>query len=177
MKNVDEIRSRIQLLLEQELERRVKESSRRIPRLCVHYYKHFLDTQREISGEPNPFYNRIVRDHDELAHGMLDLCLYGSENPGEWSGDMCETEKDAEACPHFEPILSKEKIELDFETILVDKKRLEEELPNVFELAWVIDFVEAPVKMSWWAQLCRVFRRRPSVVTSDLLNLLPPKKP
>lgn len=173
MKTENEIRSRIQTLVKRELDFRIQESLKREPRYCVHYYKHFLDTRREISGEVNPYYNRIVRnDEGDLAHEVFGLCLYGSENPGEWSGNMCETTKDALECPHFEPVLNKAKIEVAYETLLTDLNRLEEELPQVFELLWVIDAVELPRKASWLDRLLGFFRaRRPKQKNLGLLTI------
>ena len=184
MKHEDEIEARIRLLLAEALERKVTEATRRLPCLCRHNHQHPLDTRRQVEGEPNPNFNRIT-DHDlEPVVQTIGLCMLGAGNPEEWKGDICEDPIDAQRCPYFDPVLSKEAIWKDFQGMLQDDQRLRLELPEVYGLLWALDGYTSSLKLPWWKKLWFWFLRvrvEPLAVENvDPMRLLPalePKKP
>ena len=90
MKSQIEVESRLKGLLCQELDRRVAESTRRLPKMCQHNYRHPLDHRKTVDGIPNPDHNRIAKHGLPVAQTM-GLCMLGSaEDPHSWRGDICE---------------------------------------------------------------------------------------
>ena len=143
MKTEDEIQDRIRQLLAEEFARRLEEASERLPHRCVHNHRQPLDNRRHIDGEPNPGYNRIAH-HGLPVVQTIGLCMYGSNNPEEWNGTICEEPIDAQRCPLFEPTLSKDDLNKEYEEHLKDSVWVREHLPEVNGLLWAISSESLP---------------------------------
>ena len=164
-------------MLVQELDQRVARASKRLPVLCVHNYRHALDSRKTVDGEPNEMYNRIsVDDEGTPVDRTLGLCMLDADSPEDWRGNICEDPIDAQRCPYFKPTVTKEIILADFELQLSTPGGLVEHLPAAAELLWVLDETKAP-RLPWWKRLwywiLRIRVETPSVV-KDPLGLLPP---
>lgn len=134
MKSETEISERVRDLLVAELRRRVQESTRKLPVRCKHNHRHPLDARRTVDGEPNSTYNQITD-----SKRTIGLCMYGAEDPTEWPGNICEDEIDAMRCPYFDPVKTEEEIVDEFQQSIKDPEWLQENLPGIYELRWVLD--------------------------------------
>jgi len=177
VRSESEIRKRVRALLVKELDQRVELATKRLPHLCVHNHRHNLDARKTVDGEPNEMYNRIaVDDEGTPVDRTLGLCMVDALTPEDWRGDICEDPIDAQRCPLFEPVTSKDDILVDFEIQLSTPGGLEKRLPAAAELLWVIEETRVP-SLPWWKQLWYWLLRiriEPPAVVKDPLGLLPP---
>lgn len=158
MRSEEEVQDRIRYLLTQELDRRVADAQARLPHKCRHNYRHPLDVRRNVMGEPNDQYNRIT---DARHLPMLGLCMLGAEDPTEWQGNICEDPIDAQRCPFFNPIDTKESLSLEFQQQIKDLDWLTANMPEVAGLLWALGSTVLP-QLPWWKLLWfRFLRIRP----------------
>jgi len=135
-----------------------------------------LDSRKTVDGEPNEMYNRVSADDEGTpVDRTLGLCMLNAESPEDWGGNICEDPIDAQRCPYFEPVLTKDEILTDFEVMLSNPGELEERLPAAAELLWAIEETEVP-SLPWWKRLwfwlLRI-RIEPPASAKDPLGLLP----
>jgi hypothetical protein len=153
LKNPDEIRDRIRGLLAHELELRLEETRKRLPHLCTHNHRQPTDSRKRVDGLANPAYNRIG------PHGStVGLCMLGAESPEDWQGTICEDPIDAQRCPYFNPVRSREAVSKEFLAQLQDPEWVVAEMPRVAELLWVLDAVQA-IKIPFWKRWFLRLRR------------------
>lgn len=176
MKSEDDIEARVRFLLVQELDRRVAEASRRLPHLCVHNHKQPLDTRRHVEGEPNETFNR-VSDHRGLpVIQTMGLCMLGADNPEQWNGTICEDPIDAQKCPVFSPLQTKETLDLGFRRDVNDMVWVGAHMPELYGLLWALDRGTQHMALPWWKRLWyRVLKIRVDPVSSShsAMKLLP----
>lgn len=168
MKSSNEIETRIRQKLGEELDRRLKLAGSRLPSHCVHNRRHSLDSRKHVDGEPNSAYNTI----DTHRGQTIGLCMLGSEDPESWDGTICEDPVDAQRCPYFVSLQTKEGVIKEFYEQIADVTWLEQSLPEVASLAWVL---ESSVKISWWTKVKAAFLKvkiEPQT-RADLTKLLP----
>lgn len=144
-----DVQNRIRALVIQELDCRIKEASSRLPHLCVHNYRHPLDDRKIVDGDPNESYNRITIDAGIPVSRVLGLCMQGQSNPEEWGGNICEDPVDAQRCPLFEPVRTKSNILIEFDEQLNTPGWVEDNLPAVAALLWVMGKM-IPTPLPWW---------------------------
>lgn len=171
MRQEREIKERVRGLLVNELNRRVRESTLRLPYKCTYNVVHPLDVRKTVGGEPNPNYNHI---RPRLGNQALGLCFYGAENLEEWPGNVCDEPIDAKRCPYFTPMVSKEDILAKFREDLGDASWLQENLPEVAGLLWVLELADPP-RLPWWKKWWfRFLRIRVEPISSvyDLQSLI-----
>jgi hypothetical protein len=124
----------------------------------VHNYRHPLDTRRQADGEPNESFNRIVDRQSLPVSQTMGLCMLGGQSPEEWSGTICEDPIDAQRCPDFVPTQTHDEILAEFLTQVRDVAWLEESMPEVAALLWVLE--EKPAfRLPWWKRLWFKMRR------------------
>lgn len=152
MRSDTAIRKRIRSLLASELDRRVKEASLRRPHLCVFNHRQPLDVRKTTDGDVNDNYNRVTSRPWEPVGYTLGLCMYGQSDPDAWGGNICEDDIDAQRCPLFEPVKTKEEILGEFLDHLKTPGWVESNLPSVTELLWVLQESELP-EVPWWKRL------------------------
>jgi len=178
MKNEEDIRSRVRELLGEELDRRTAEASERLPRRCVHNYRHPLDQRKQVSGEPNESYNRITDNKGLPVLQTIGLCMVGSDNPEEWGGTICEEPLDAKRCPIFNPLKSKHELLQEFEEQLRDQDWVRVNLAEVHALLWVLEEFKS-LTLPWWKKfLFKLLRIKiePVVPSLDPSKLLGPSE-
>lgn len=152
MKSESEIRSRLNALVLQELDRRVQEATTRLPWLCTHNHQQLLDNRKSVEGVPNENYNRIVpRSHLPVAQ-TIGLCMLGASNPEEWPGDICDEPIDALRCPYFNPKRTKQDILAEYQQQMNDLKWVEVHMPEAFGLMWALEAM-AQTSLPWWKRV------------------------
>lgn len=170
MKTQADIRSRARHLLTVELDRRVSLAEQRLPGHCVHNYRHPVDVRKKVDGEVNENYNRIALP---VIQQSIGLCTLGMEKPEEWNGTICEDPIDAQRCPYFTSKVSKDDIQKDFDSEVNDLGWLQQNLPEVYGLLWVLS---EPVTIPLWKKLWFfLLRIRTEPLKERPVNLLPEK--
>jgi hypothetical protein len=178
MKTQIEIEDRVRFLLAEALDAQVAEASKRLPRLCRHNRQNPLDTRRQVHGENNPGYNRISVGQGEAVTQTIGLCMLGSDDPEVWGGTICEDDIDAQKCPLFEPILSKQHILTELGHVLQSPQQLREKYPEIYGLVWTLDDAR-PLEIPWWKRLWfKMLRIRVEPIrdTRGYVGLLPAKE-
>lgn len=153
MRTVTEIHDRIRGLLFEELQRRAARAERRLPDRCVHHRLHPLDSRPLVEGEPNDTRNRVTQAPGLPVSQTIGLCMHGAEDPESWPGDLCEDVIDAQRCPKFTPIQSKEQILAEFKQQLDDPEWIRANMPEVYALLWVLDTQSSYSQIPWWVRL------------------------
>ena len=142
MKGVVVIENRARLLLQQELDRRIRESQDPLPTRCKYNHRQTLDHRKTVGGEPNSNYNRVSLP---VAQTM-GLCLYQASHPEDWSGTICEDPIDAKSCAGklsswpgaFTPKDTPQDIYRQFLQDLKDEEWVLVNLPRIQPLLWVL---------------------------------------
>jgi hypothetical protein len=142
MKTEIEVQDRIRYLLDQEFERRAVEAEVKLPKRCVHNYRHPLDSRKQVNGEPNENYNRIGKNGQTIG-----LCMYEASSPDDWKGNICEDPIDAQRCPFFTPSITREAIQQALEAQIRDVGWVKDNLPEVHALLWTLDSNKLPVSV------------------------------
>lgn len=177
MRTREEVEGRLRALLVEELDRRVTEARKRRPHLCQFNHRQPLDDRKTVDGEPNPEYNRITTSPWEPVPHTLGLCMFGQEDPEGWGGNICEDDIDAQRCPLFEPLRTKDEILEEFTQQLGAPGWIDENMPGVAELAWVLEQTSSEARLPWWKLLWYrwVLRIRiePPRASANILELLP----
>jgi hypothetical protein len=94
--------------------------------------------------------------------------MYGSENPEQWSGTICEDPIDAQRCPLFTPKLGREEVIREFKEQLGSPEWVQKNLPDVDSLRWVLAGAPLPdptlppeeivgASLPWWQRLLSRF--------------------
>lgn len=147
-----EIEARIQERLASELSRRLDVPV--VPTNCRHNLRQPLDYRKTIFGDPNDTYNRISISSEKgkalPVVQTIGLCGLGQEDTASWSGTICEEPIDAQRCKKralgFEPKSTPSEVYTLFVREVTEPKWLEDHLPEVSSLLWVlgskIDHVE-----------------------------------
>ena len=170
MRLESEIKQRIRGLLVLELNRRVREASLRCPAKCSYNAAHPLDFRKTVNGESNPLYNHI-----SIGDQTLGLCMYGSEDPKSWSGNICDEPIDAKRCLHFTPRVDKKALLIQFQTDLRNADWVQNNLPGMAELLWVLEMADLPKLPLWkrvWFWLLRVRVEPIGLICSERLGEL-----
>lgn len=164
MRADSEVQDRIRHLLTVELDRRVAAACSRLPQGCRHNHRHPLDIRKKVAGETNEWYNRLSSE----GLPVIGLCMLNAESPAQWQGTICEDPIDAQRCPYFTPVATKETVAADFYTQLKDLEWVARNVPEIYGLLWALGSESVP-KLPWWKALWfRFLRVRPDplVITS-----------
>lgn len=154
MRTETEIQNRIRYLLTLELDQRVAESRTILPHKCRHNHRQLLDVRKMVEGEPNEQYNRLTGRHLPV----IGFCMLGSDNPEEWNGTICEDPIDAQRCPDFTPIGTRESLREAFDSQLKDLEWVQQNMPEVYGLLWALGSENLP-SLPWWKSLWFKFIR------------------
>lgn len=177
MRVESEIQDRIRHLLNEELDKRVREAGARQPHCCVHNHRQPLDERKQLEGYANELYNRITDERHLPVLRTIGLCMLGAENPEQWNGTICDEPADAQRCPYFTPKMTKEVVWEGFHEQIRDLDWVRGNLPEVYGLLWALGSERAPA-LPWWKRAWFKFLRirvDPIVSSSDTTpSLLPP---
>ncbi len=173
-----QIVNRLRDMLVSEFDRRVVETSRRLPRRCQHHVLHTLDRRKVFEEEPNPEYNRITKGPGLPVLQVIGLCGLSIDNSEEWNGTICEEPEDAQRCPYFNPKGDKQTLLTEFSRDVRDPEWIRTNLPGAYELMWVLwDYCPPP--LPWWKRLLFWTKRitlEPQLPPFDVAKLLEPKE-
>ena len=180
MRDAAEIEERVRFLLIEELNARVQLAEQRLPHLCVHNYRHPLDTRKRVGGDTNENYNRVTSASNGLpVMQTMGLCMLGAESVDDWPGTICEEPIDAQRCPYFTPKVDKKKLWAEFIAQIKQPEWLRLNMPEVYGLLWAINKMSVP-DIPWWKRIWyKILRIRvePLRQPEDPEKLLPPWDP
>jgi hypothetical protein len=101
--------------------------------------------------------------------------MYGSGDPESWPGNICDEPIDAKRCPYFTPRVDKKAILIQFREDLKNADWVQNNLPGVAELLWVLEMAELPRIPLWkrvWFWILKVRVEPIASVRSERLGEL-----
>lgn len=143
MKDQTQVEERLRRLVRDALDKHMASFDEKLPHKCHHNHRQPLDHRKTIYGETNPSYNRISAGRDDTGAPVpvmqtLGLCMYGASSPNGWKGDICEDPIDAQRCPVYNPIKTKEALYAEFMSNASSEEWLKENHPECWSLLWVL---------------------------------------
>jgi hypothetical protein len=145
MKSESEINKRLDKLYARGTTEYVRLRCGKLPHNCVFNQEH-TDQSHDVHGVnfdnfsdrfdlvPNVRNLTLVNDPKSTK---IRLCLYGSENPGEWNGDICDDESVSRKCGKFISITEEQEAKNEFYSVLLDDQYVKKNLPEIAALQWV----------------------------------------
>ena len=139
MKTVDEVRKRLEKLRFRCLRQHVRLISSKKPQNCVHNFEHVPHPQRneiptEVEMVPRVVSTLVVIQPEK----PIRLCMYGSDKPESWNGDICDVDDTAQICPYFKSRVSEERAVEEFDLLMVDDDYVFEHHKDIATLQWVL---------------------------------------
>ena len=180
MKNYSDIKKRLRKLKYRYLRDHLKISQDRLFENCFHGHYHYASP---IPQKPMiPVNETLVPHHqvtlvvlqDEDKNGPVPLCMYGSEDPDSWSGDLCLGDK-PKSCSVFKPRISMDEAQLEFNELLADDEYVITNMKDVAALQWVVNERISFWKLSLFEKialwLMKIFFRRPKLLLESTEEL------
>lgn len=155
MKSKEDIQGRLNKLRSRYARQYLRQSQDRLHRNCIYNYE---EIPRPVHSYPN-LKNRSlkVRNDDFFSpereaspsHSVslvvlqepssIRLCLYGSEDPLTWDGELCDNDDKSKSCKWFRPEIDRKQALLEYEELLRDDKYVFENYRDIATLQWVLD--------------------------------------
>lgn len=133
MKTQIEIERRLIKLTNRHKKRHLGANLSKLPENCKYNYLH----------EPNTLeYNSSLDDSDVVKISEdkpVRICMYGSENPAKWNGDICDTKEVSSGCGYFCPKKSADQLSAEFNEMITDDGYTIENYSDVAALQWVVN--------------------------------------
>jgi hypothetical protein len=149
----------------------IKCSQERKHRNCV--YNHEQEPMRrwdpwvlenDVGVEPE-----LIPCHTEIViastaeQSSAFYCTYGSEDPENWSGLICDHDGIARKCKWFTPRTNVKEAREEFLRLMEDDKYVYENYRDIAVLQWVLEDRVHKHALSWWERLviwlCLVFSK------------------
>ena len=152
MKSKQQILNRLKKLYLRYLNKHVNLTQKRICYNCKYCENHTVgsfqyDKELPTQFELFPTHVSSVILIDQKPES-IELCMYGSNNPSEWQGTICNDEISL-SCKLFSPCLSIEEAKLEFEELIGDDKYVLKYYPDIAILQWILN--DRIIQyLSWW---------------------------
>jgi len=135
------VRKRIQRLRERYVRRHIVASQERRHRNCA-FNQEYLprklpysqsDLPTELDLAPRKITTLLVIQDEKPSH----LCMYGSDDPAKWPGDICDSDSTSSRCPMFVPRTSAAEARKEIEELLRNDAYVLENHRDLAALQWV----------------------------------------
>lgn len=157
MKTTEEIQSRLLKLRKRHLSNYISKHNSRLPHNCIHNYNHLPAPLPNISDiEEKSVPRRSVSLIIIQEEKPIRICTYGSNDPANWNGDICDSELVSANCPYFTPSKEQHTLSQEFDEILSNDQKTLQEYPDVAALQWVLNDRVSRMNWSfkiWWVSL------------------------
>jgi hypothetical protein len=151
MKTADEVRGRLEKLRIRYLRQYCAAVRARLPHNCVHNCVHMPTLQKTSLPTEVELAPRIVSTLVVMEPQIpVRLCLYGSDKPDMWNGDVCDADETARECPHFEARVTEEQAVAEFEGLMADDSYVLDNHKDVAALQWVLGERVFRIPLSLW---------------------------
>ena len=202
MRSREEVLKRLKKLRGRYARQFLKVSQDRLHRNCKHNCEHLPQGQvpaaadqdggpiRMVAGEDVEGLiapDRLVRFGRSVSLVVLHdpapvrLCMYGSDNPASWAGELCDRDEKAASCPWFSPAVSLQSATAVFDGLMADDEYVYENYKDIAAIQWVLeDRVHKHrhglwERLSWWFASFFVSRPRalppPPVPDEDMEDI------
>lgn len=140
MKSEKDVRRRLKKLRMSLLRKVLRESQERRHSNCVYNYQHkgshlaISESDPIRMASPSKSSSLAIIQNDPIIH----LCLYGSENPAEWEGLVCDNDDIAKRCKWFKPKVSANEAMRSVVLNLADDHYVFDNHKDIAALQWVL---------------------------------------
>lgn len=157
MKTEEEVQKRLLKLRNRRLRQFCSSARAKKPENCVHNICHApmpyspsnaVETELEIA--PRQVSTSIHTNKPQT----IRLCVYGSENPGTWNGDICDSDDVALACNKFSHKVSEEEATAAFNATMADDEYVLKNHSDIAALQWVLETRVHSSPVSTWTKIC-----------------------
>lgn len=124
------IHERIRKLKLKYMKKYLRKYFSRIPHNCR--YNHQQKQYKSLTNE-------VLVDFDTLKPITVGICLYGSEDPTQWKGDLCFLDETAQKCPLYQDRYTKKAITTKFEKELKDPQIRADKYKDLNELYHILE--------------------------------------
>lgn len=143
MKGESVIRARLERLRRRYLRHHLLLSQEKRHRNCVHNLNQApLGSLRASRAGVETSYELAPRNQHTLIVIQEDrpvgICMFGSDSPADWPGDICDSDSVSSSCPKFRALRSEEEARSDFGALLMDDKLVYERYRDLAALQWVL---------------------------------------
>lgn len=162
MKSESVVRKRAERLRDRYLRRHVILSQERRHENCV-FNREILprripysqsDLLTELDLAPRKVTTLLVIQEDRPVR----VCMYGADNPAEWSGSLCDDDSVAPGCKFFVPLKSVPEATDEFMASLLDDKHVYENFRDLAALQWALG--DRRPRLPWHRRLVAFFLGR-----------------
>jgi len=176
VKSQEAISRRLRNLRLRYAKQHVKESQARCHRNCTynHEQPNLSPLKYSRNGVPEIEYERSPRKSVTLVvlqdQVPTRLCMYGSQNPSTWSGDICDNDDIAKSCKYFQAKVGEEEARRQFMEKLEDDEYVYDNFRDIAALQWVLDDRVASHPLTILERLSLWFsriRNRPAPMEKD----------
>ena len=164
MKTHSDIENRLQHLRLRYTQKYVSKSQERCYLNCRFNYKQVpRGTYQKNKSSSVPMASRrnvtlVVIQPEKPIH----ICMYGSDDPANWPGSICDSDDVAKKCSWFNPLKNANDARAEFDAKLADDEYIFENHRDIATLQWVLgDGLRVhKMKMPWWMSILLWFRIR-----------------
>jgi hypothetical protein len=154
MKTADEVYGRLEKLRVRYLRQHCAAVRARLPHNCVHNYVHTPTPQKaplptEVELAPRVVSTLVVVE----PQVPVRLCIYGSDKPETWNGDVCDADGTARECRHFEARVTEEQAMAEFEGLMADDSYVLDKYKDIAALQWVLEERIFKTSLPLWGRL------------------------
>lgn len=141
MRSREDTEHRLKKLTDRYKNKFVSERLKRKHTNCSHNYLHVPDQKGvstkswESSLAPRKQVTLVVIQPES----PIGICLFGSNKPNLWNGDVCDDDSVSESCPNYDPLNSKEALEQEFDDNLKNDEWTLSTYPDIAALQWVLN--------------------------------------
>ena len=171
VKSQQQIFRRLNKLYLRYLKRYVELTQKRACLNCVHGGEHITkplcyssEPPSKLELYPTHVSSVVIVDPEP---GPVQLCMYGSEDPAKWEGNLC-TEEIAKSCKLFEPRISIKLAKINFDDLMNDDEYVLKHYNDIATLQWTLDD-RITKHLSWWDRfLIWCWRIKPDPIVPQL---------
>jgi len=161
VKTKDEIERRLTKLRTRYAHKHVDLSQQRKHLNCVYNHAHKpngnpknLDTELEIA--PRKQVTLLVIQDEQPIH----LCMYGSDDPASWPGNICDDDAISRSCKMFQPKVSLDQARQEFIDKLSDDEYVFNNYRDMATLQWVLGKRVHEVPLTLWERFVFWFKSK-----------------
>lgn len=158
MKTKADIEKRLRKLRERYARKYIEASQQRRYENCAYNHKHVPSPIPSSPARAAPLVYHmapsrqvtlVVLREDKPIH----LCMYGSDDPSKWRGDICDSDDVAQSCKLFRPLVSVDQAKQEFLNLMADDEYVFNNYRDIATLQWVLGERVHVIPLTLWERI------------------------
>ena len=160
MKTKEEIHTRLLKLRTRYEYKYISSTQEKTPHNCCYNLEVKPSEAEPTLDKEYPIAPRIVSTLVVIQPQVpVRLCMYGSDDPGSWNGDICDSEEISRPCRYFTPRVTTLEAKQEFTNLLMQDSYVLQEYPDLAALQWVINDRVYAINVNVMQKLFMVWER------------------